>query len=156
MAVIHWTLQSYPMNVSLSVTHITLLERSSTPQHALNWWHNWYISREQKKISLAKGSKIKTPEPYSPVKVPLVIGSPLNFKLKGSNAKWTVARVRPVKSDQAVKSRKQPRKLGMRKDVTKMERWDSIFIHQNFNKSLCNIPVEKQRKMILGVLEDSS
>ena len=58
-----------------------------------------------------------TPESYSQAKV-----DQLNNKPKGSSTKWTVARVRPLKSDQAVKSRKQPRKWGMGKDVTKMER----------------------------------
>merc|ERR1712106_489555 len=39
---------------------------------------------------------------------------------QGSNTRWTVSRVRPVTPDQAKISKKQPRKLGMKKDVTKI------------------------------------
>merc|ERR1711892_801959 len=64
---------------------------------------------------------------------------------QGSNTRWTVSRVRPVTPDQAKISKKQPRKLGMKKDVTKMGSGESKkskvrssrrFFIRNNNKAL--------------------
>merc|ERR1739838_1064458 len=49
-----------------------------------------------------------------------ITNSKVDFQAKGSDTKWTVARVRPAKPAATAKPRKQLRNLGMKKDVTKM------------------------------------